>query len=220
MAKKSSRHRAGQAEAAAAFSPLAMTRSRLSDSLRRGKFRRHHVAARLADNVADEENAHSRLLTQGRARFQRKVGPPHSPVGRLDCAHGGAAVLARRQLALAAGLGVSGHLRGRFGRFLSVALSPRSGPAALAPAARSCQQGQARWDKIFMACAVLAWNLWLVLMALDAQRWRTVVTCRRWLEVVGGALIVAGLRRDHAGFRGQQFRGARRQDPGRARPSS
>ena len=53
------------------------------------------------------------------------------------------------------------------------------------------QQGQARWDKIFMACAVLAWNLWLVLMALDAQRWRTS-SMPIWLEVVGGALIVAG----------------------------
>jgi protein-S-isoprenylcysteine O-methyltransferase Ste14 len=53
------------------------------------------------------------------------------------------------------------------------------------------RQGQARWDKVFMACAVLVWNLWLVLMALDAQRWHTS-NIPLWLNGVGGALIAAG----------------------------
>src|SRR5512135_3232248 len=28
------------------------------------------------------------------------------------------------------------------------------------------QKGQKRWDQIFMVCAVLAWNVWLVFMGL------------------------------------------------------
>jgi protein-S-isoprenylcysteine O-methyltransferase Ste14 len=54
------------------------------------------------------------------------------------------------------------------------------------------RKGQANWDKVFMACAVLGWNLWLVLMALDAQRWQ-LSHMPVWLNVVGGLLIIAGL---------------------------
>jgi protein-S-isoprenylcysteine O-methyltransferase Ste14 len=54
------------------------------------------------------------------------------------------------------------------------------------------RKGQANWDKVFMTCAVLGWNLWLVLMALDAQRWQ-LSHVPVWLNVVGGLLIVAGL---------------------------
>jgi len=53
------------------------------------------------------------------------------------------------------------------------------------------QQGQAGWDKLFMACAVIVWNLWLVLMALDAQRWR-FSEMPVWLNAIGGALIASG----------------------------
>ena len=53
------------------------------------------------------------------------------------------------------------------------------------------QKGQSRWDQIFVSCAILVWNLWLVLMALDAQRWRTW-QMPLWLEMLGGALICAG----------------------------
>lgn len=34
------------------------------------------------------------------------------------------------------------------------------------------QQGQAFWDKVFMAAIIVLWHGWFVLMALDARRWR------------------------------------------------
>ena len=46
----------------AAFSPLAMTRSGFSAGLQARQIRRHHVAARLADNVAQEKNIHRKRL--------------------------------------------------------------------------------------------------------------------------------------------------------------
>ncbi len=53
------------------------------------------------------------------------------------------------------------------------------------------RKGQSRWDKLFMIGAVLAWCLWLGLMALDARRWQ-VSDVPVWLNVAGAALIVAG----------------------------
>jgi protein-S-isoprenylcysteine O-methyltransferase Ste14 len=53
------------------------------------------------------------------------------------------------------------------------------------------QRGQPIWDKIFLIAFVLVWCGWLVLMALDAQRWRTSHMPVP-LNVVGGALVIAG----------------------------
>jgi len=54
------------------------------------------------------------------------------------------------------------------------------------------QKGQARWDQVFMGLIVLGWNTWLVLMALDAQRWR-ISHVPLWLEAIGGLLIAGGM---------------------------
>jgi protein-S-isoprenylcysteine O-methyltransferase Ste14 len=53
------------------------------------------------------------------------------------------------------------------------------------------QRGQPTWDRIFILGFVLVWCGWLVLMALDARRWHTS-NVPPWLNVVGGALVVAG----------------------------
>jgi protein-S-isoprenylcysteine O-methyltransferase Ste14 len=53
------------------------------------------------------------------------------------------------------------------------------------------REGQAAWDKVFMVCVIVGWNLWLVLMALDAQRWK-ISHMPLWLNVAGGLLIVGG----------------------------
>ena len=53
------------------------------------------------------------------------------------------------------------------------------------------RKGQSRWDRLFMIGAVLAWCLWLALMALDARRWQ-LSHVPVWLNVAGGLLIAAG----------------------------
>ena len=68
----------------------------------------------------------------------------------------------------------------------------RRDPALLAQRMGSLvQKGQPLWDKIFMSIVMVGWNLWLIVMALDAQRfqWSHMPV---WLEVLGGALIVTG----------------------------
>jgi len=68
----------------------------------------------------------------------------------------------------------------------------RKDPALLISRLEPLQQkDQTPWDKVFMLCAITAWNVWLVVMALDAQRWQTSHV-PVWLEVIGGILIVAG----------------------------
>lgn len=65
-------------------------------------------------------------------------------------------------------------------------------PALLAARMGSpVQKDQPLWDRVFMIGAVLSWNAWLVLMALDAQRWR-ISHMPVWLDVVGGLLVVLG----------------------------
>jgi protein-S-isoprenylcysteine O-methyltransferase Ste14 len=53
------------------------------------------------------------------------------------------------------------------------------------------QKGQPLWDKIFMSLIMVGWNVWLVFMGLDAQRfqWSHMPL---WLEVFGALLILAG----------------------------
>src|SRR5258708_6748452 len=53
------------------------------------------------------------------------------------------------------------------------------------------QRGQPLWDKVFLVTFILIWLLWLVLMALDAQRWHTS-DMPVWLNVAGGALVILG----------------------------
>jgi protein-S-isoprenylcysteine O-methyltransferase Ste14 len=53
------------------------------------------------------------------------------------------------------------------------------------------QRGQPIWDRIFLLTFVFIWCGWLVLMALDAQRWHTSDVPPS-LNIVGGTLVIAG----------------------------
>ena len=54
------------------------------------------------------------------------------------------------------------------------------------------QSGQVFWDKVFMAFIMVVWYAWLVLMALDAKRWRLSYMPDA-LNIVGAVLIPIGL---------------------------
>ena len=54
------------------------------------------------------------------------------------------------------------------------------------------QQGQTVWDKVFMGFIIVVWYGWLVLIALDARRWR-LSHMPAILSVVGALLIAVGL---------------------------
>lgn len=66
------------------------------------------------------------------------------------------------------------------------------------------QRGQPTWDRIFVVAFILVWCGWLVLMALDAQRWHTSAI-PPWLNVVGGALVIAGFFATMLVFRENSF---------------
>ena len=69
-------------------------------------------------------------------------------------------------------------------------LLARHDPALLAERMKSpFQKGQPFWDKIFILPMMIAWCGWLVLMGLDAVRFRWSVM-PVWLQCAGGALIV------------------------------
>ncbi len=69
-------------------------------------------------------------------------------------------------------------------------LLARHDPALLAERMKSpFQKGQPFWDKIWILPMMIAWCGWLVLMGLDAVRFRWSVM-PVWLQCVGGALIV------------------------------
>ena len=66
------------------------------------------------------------------------------------------------------------------------------------------QRGQPIWDRIFLLTFILIWCGWLVLMALDAQRWHTS-DIPPSLNIVGGALVVAGFLATALVFRENSF---------------
>ena len=66
----------------------------------------------------------------------------------------------------------------------------RRDPGLLAERLKSpLQKGQPFWDKIFILLMMIAWCAWLVLMGLDAVRFRWSVM-PVWLQCVGAAMIV------------------------------
>lgn len=66
----------------------------------------------------------------------------------------------------------------------------RHDPALLAERMRSpVQKGQPFWDKIFLVSLIFVWCGWLMLMGLDAVRFRWTVM-PGWLQSAGGALMV------------------------------
>ena len=66
------------------------------------------------------------------------------------------------------------------------------------------QPGQPIWDKIFLLTFIGVWCAWLVLMALDAQRWHSSVVPVA-LNVLGGALVIAGFLATLLVFRENSF---------------
>lgn len=69
-------------------------------------------------------------------------------------------------------------------------LLARRDPALLAERLKSpLQKGQPFWDKIWILHMMVAWCGWLVLMGLDAVRFRWSVM-PVWLQCVGAAMIV------------------------------
>jgi protein-S-isoprenylcysteine O-methyltransferase Ste14 len=69
-------------------------------------------------------------------------------------------------------------------------LLARHDPALLAERMKlPVQKGQPFWDKILILPMIIAWCAWLVLMGLDAVRFRWSVM-PLWLQCAGGALIV------------------------------
>ena len=69
-------------------------------------------------------------------------------------------------------------------------LLARHDPALLAERMEvPVQKGQPFWDRILILPMIIAWCAWLVLMGLDALRFRWSVM-PLWLQCAGGALIV------------------------------
>jgi protein-S-isoprenylcysteine O-methyltransferase Ste14 len=66
------------------------------------------------------------------------------------------------------------------------------------------QRGQPTWDRVFLLSFIGIWCGWLVIMALDAQRWRTS-DVPPWLNVVGGAMVIAGFLATVLVFRENSF---------------
>jgi protein-S-isoprenylcysteine O-methyltransferase Ste14 len=66
----------------------------------------------------------------------------------------------------------------------------RRDPALLSERLKSpWQKGQPFWDKVLIVPMMIAWCAWLVLMGLDAVRYRWSLM-PMWLQVVGAALII------------------------------
>jgi protein-S-isoprenylcysteine O-methyltransferase Ste14 len=86
----------------------------------------------------------------------------------------------------------------------SVWLLPRD-PALLASRLGPLtQRGQPLWDKIFLVGFIAFWLAWLGLMGLDAQRWHTS-NMPLWLNILGGALVIAGFWATTLVFRENSF---------------
>lgn len=66
------------------------------------------------------------------------------------------------------------------------------------------QRGQPLWDKVFLLAFALVWCGWLVLMALDAQAWRTS-DMPPLLNVIGCLLVIAGFAATVIVFRVNSF---------------
>ena len=66
------------------------------------------------------------------------------------------------------------------------------------------EHGQPTWDRVFLLSFVFIWCGWLVLMALDAQRWHTSDVPLA-LNILGGALVVAGFLATLLVFRENSF---------------
>jgi protein-S-isoprenylcysteine O-methyltransferase Ste14 len=84
-------------------------------------------------------------------------------------------------------------------------LLARHDPALLAERLKSpVQKGQPFWDKFLLLVMSLAWCGWMVLMGLDAVRFRWSVM-PVWLQCAGGALVILSFRMMGRVFRENTF---------------
>lgn len=60
------------------------------------------------------------------------------------------------------------------------------------------------WDKIFLTTFISVWFGWLLLMALDAQRWHSS-DMPPWFNFAGGVLVIAGFPGTLRMFRENSF---------------
>jgi len=86
----------------------------------------------------------------------------------------------------------------------SVWLLPRDPALLAARLGPLIQRGQPLWDRVFLVTFVGLWCGWLVLMALDAQRWRSS-DMPPALNLVGAALVVTGFFATLRVFRENSF---------------
>jgi protein-S-isoprenylcysteine O-methyltransferase Ste14 len=81
----------------------------------------------------------------------------------------------------------------------------RHDPALLRERLRSpVQKDQARGDRVFMALIAVGWFGWVVLMALDAMRWR-LSHMPVWLNLAGAILFALGFAIVWLTFRANSF---------------
>jgi len=81
----------------------------------------------------------------------------------------------------------------------------RHDPALLAERMKlPIQRDQPLWDKVFLLALTVAWCGWLILMGLDAVRFRWSVM-PVWLQCAGGALMVLSFRMIARVFRENTF---------------
>ena len=66
-------------------------------------------------------------------------------------------------------------------------------------------KGAPLWDRIFLLVFVAIWFLWLVFMALDAQRWHLSAPMPAIVNLIGAALIIVGFLATLAVFNANSF---------------
>jgi len=81
-------------------------------------------------------------------------------------------------------------------------------PALLAerlrPPIQRRQERQERWDKLFIAAALIVWLAWLVLITLDAERYRWSAL-PLWLRIAGALGLLLSMALVHRTFQENKF---------------
>jgi protein-S-isoprenylcysteine O-methyltransferase Ste14 len=67
------------------------------------------------------------------------------------------------------------------------------------------EKGQPLWDRIFLLTFIAIWFLWLIFMAVDAQRWHLSAPVPVTVNVIGAILIAAGFLATFAVFNANSF---------------
>ncbi len=67
------------------------------------------------------------------------------------------------------------------------------------------EKGQPLWDRIFLLTFVGIWFVWLIFMALDAQRWHLSTPMPVSVNAIGAVLIIAGFLATMVVFNANSF---------------